>query len=98
MNKRLLNVLEKAISKLPEKYRIVLIMREVERMSTNEKMETLELGESNVKVRLTRAKEMLRIELKNYWMPQQLYEFNLVCCDVIVKNVMEQIVADSLKN
>ena len=91
MNKELKDILEKAVSSLPEKYRMVFVMREVQGMSTNETMEALDLGESNVKIRLNRAKEMLRAELNNYWQPTQLFEFNLVRCDVIVNHVMNSI-------
>lgn len=91
MNKELKSILEKAIFTLPEKYRIVFVMREVQGMSTHETMEALDLGESNVKIRLARAKEMLRTELKTYWQPEQLLEFNLIRCDVIVNYVMAEI-------
>jgi len=91
MNKELKYILEKAVFTLPEKYRIVFIMREVQGMSTHETMEALELRESNVKVRLARAKEMLRTELKTYWQPDHLLEFNLIRCDVIVNYVMAEI-------
>lgn len=97
MNKELKMILEKAVATLPEKYRMVFMMREVQGMSTNETMEALNLGESNVKIRLTRAKEMLRTELNNYWEPRQLYEFNLVRCDAIVNQVMSQIFNPSIK-
>lgn len=91
VNKELKHILEKAVAGLPEKYRVVFVMREVQGMSTNETMEALELGESNVKIRLNRAKEMLRTQLSSYWKPQQLYEFNLVRCNVIVNFVMNKI-------
>jgi RNA polymerase sigma factor (sigma-70 family) len=91
MNKELKTILQNAVATLPDKYRMVFVMREVEGMSTTETMEALDLGESNVKIRLTRAKEMLRTELQNYWQPQQLYNFNLVRCDVIVNYVMSHI-------
>jgi len=66
-------------------------LREVQGMSTHETMETLNISESNVKIRLNRAKDMLRTELNTYWRPQELYEFNLVRCDVIVNHVMTEI-------
>jgi RNA polymerase sigma factor (sigma-70 family) len=91
MNKELKQILEKAVLTLPEKYRKVFVMREVQGMSTNETMEALELGESNVKIRLTRAKEMLRQELNNYWQPREIFGFNLVRCDVIVNYVMQEL-------
>ncbi|QKJ29213.1 RNA polymerase sigma factor [Mucilaginibacter mali] len=91
MNKELKTILEKAVLTLPDKYRMVFVMREVQGMSTSETMEALDIGESNVKIRLTRAKEMLRAELNSYWQPKELFEFNLVRCDVIVNHVMQAI-------
>ena len=91
MNKELKVLLENAVAQLPEKYRLVFVMREIQEMSTNETMDALNLGESNVKIRLSRAKEMLRNELHNYWQPKQLFEFNLVRCDVVVDFVMRNI-------
>lgn len=91
LNKELKTILEKAVAKLPEKYRVVFVMREVQGMSTGETMEALDLGESNVKMRLIRAKEMLRDNLQHLWNPQDIYEFNLVRCDRIVEKVMHRI-------
>jgi RNA polymerase sigma factor (sigma-70 family) len=88
MNKEIKVILENAVANLPEKYRMVFVMREVQGMSTTQTMEALSIKESNVKIRLTRAKEMLRTELSNYWLPEQLYEFHLIKCDVIVNYVM----------
>jgi len=89
MNTELKNILEKSIASLPEKYRLVFVMREVDEMSTNETMEVLNLSESNVKVRLNRAKEMLRDDLGNYY--KQVYGFHLTRCDRIVNAVMNKI-------
>ena len=91
MNKELKAVLENAVSALPEKYRVVFVMREIQEMSTNETMDVLNLGESNVKIRLNRAKEMLRDELSNYYHSNQLFEFNLIRCDRIANFVMSNI-------
>ena len=91
MNKELKNILEKAVSALPEKYRLVFVMREMEEMSTHETMEVLNLGESNVKIRLNRAKEMLRAELSGYYRSHQVFGFNLVRCDKVVNYVMAHI-------
>jgi RNA polymerase sigma factor (sigma-70 family) len=91
MNKELKVLLEKTIADLPEKYKIVFVMREIEEMSTNETMGVLNISESNVKIRLNRAKEMLRGNLSAYYKSNQLYEFNLIRCDRIVNFVMEQI-------
>lgn len=91
LNKELKLILERAVATLPEKYRLVFVMREVQGMSSNETMEALNLGESNVKIRLNRAKEMLRAQLQQLWNPHEIMEFNLVRCDRIVNNVMQAV-------
>ncbi len=90
MNKELNGVLENAIANLPQKYRIVFILREVEELSVKETGEALELEESNVKVRLNRAKNMLRQDLNGY-LKENVYSFHLSRCDVIVKNVFNRL-------
>ncbi len=92
MNKELKGLLESAITALPEKYRTVFVMREIEEMSTQETMEVLDIEESNVKIRLMRAKTLLRDQLKNYYRSPEIFEFHLVRCDRIVNAVMEQII------
>jgi RNA polymerase sigma factor (sigma-70 family) len=91
MNKELKAVLEKAVSSLPEKYRTIFVMREVEDMSVKETMDVLSLTEANVKVRLNRAKDMLRDTLSGFYNSREMFEFNLVRCDRIVENVFARI-------
>ncbi|HZW38790.1 MAG TPA: RNA polymerase sigma factor [Ignavibacteriaceae bacterium] len=95
INNELKELLEAALNKLPEKYRTVFIMREVERMSIQETSQSLKLSETNVKVRLNRAKKMLREELSSYYHADEIFNFNLVRCDVIVKNVFDIILSKS---
>ena len=91
MNKELKNILEGAIATLPEKYRSVFVMREIENMSVAETGESLNISETNVKARLSRAKEMLRNNLTASMPASHLLEFNFVRCDRIVENVMKRI-------
>lgn len=91
MNSELKLILEKSVANLPEKYRLVFVMREIEEISTNETMEVLKLSESNVKVRLNRAKEMLRDDLSKYYKSSQIYDFHLSRCDRVANFVMDQI-------
>lgn len=84
-------ILEKAIDSLPEKYRVVYMMREIEEMSTNEAAEVLKLTESNIKIRLMRAKEMLRDILERRVKDTHVFEFLGERCDNIVQNVMMEI-------
>ncbi len=55
---------QQAIASLPLSYRIVLVLRDMEQLSTRETAETLELSESTVKMRLHRARLMVRKELE----------------------------------
>jgi RNA polymerase sigma-70 factor, ECF subfamily len=48
------------IDKLPENYRTVLILRDIEELSTAETSELLQLNPGTVKVRLHRARQALR--------------------------------------
>lgn len=67
LNEELLETLNQAIWSLPEKYRIVVILRDVEEFSTEETAQILNLSPANVKVRLHRARLFLRDRLKGYF-------------------------------
>ena len=56
-------LLAETLDQLDEKYRLVFLLRDVEGLSTEETAETLEISVSNVKVRLLRARLMLRERL-----------------------------------
>lgn len=53
-------LLEEAVLGLPEQYRTVVMLRDVEELSTSETAAALDLTEQNVKVRLHRGRAMLR--------------------------------------
>jgi RNA polymerase sigma-70 factor (ECF subfamily) len=90
MNNELKKILEEAIAQLSPKHRVVFIMREIENMSTAETSDCLQISQINVKVRLNRAKEMLRdILMKPEY--KEIYSFHLGRCDSVVKAVMEAI-------
>jgi len=89
-NKELCAVLEQAITRLPEKYRLVFMMREIEDMTVRDTSMALNIEETNVKVRLNRAKTMLRKNLSSY-MKDNVYDFHLSRCDSIVSRVMQHI-------
>jgi RNA polymerase sigma factor (sigma-70 family) len=89
-NKELSSLLEDAIGQLPEKYRLVFMLREIEEMSVRETGEALHIEESNVKVRLNRARTMLQKNLNGY-MKDHVYAFHLTRCDRIVGQVMSKI-------
>ena len=55
--------LETAVLAIPESYRLVLVMRDIEEMSTSETAAALDLSVENVKVRLHRARALVRKQL-----------------------------------
>ncbi|MBZ5585163.1 MAG: RNA polymerase sigma factor, partial [Acidobacteriia bacterium] len=58
-------MLQTAVDRLPETYRSVFVMREVEQLSTAEAAECLGLSEEAVKTRLHRSRALLRRHLQN---------------------------------
>ncbi len=55
------------VMSLPEKYRIVIHLFYYEDYAVSEIADILKLSQSNVKVRLSRGREMLRKILKEEW-------------------------------
>ena len=90
-NKELSNVIENAIKHIPFDYRMVFCLREMNGMSVAETANAMEITEANVKVRLSRAKAMLRKEIEKMYSPEEIFGFNLVFCDAIVTGVMARI-------
>jgi RNA polymerase sigma-70 factor (ECF subfamily) len=92
LNMELKQILEQSIRQLPEKYRTVFIMREIENLNISETGECLAISETNVKVRLNRAKAMLRDKLSNYYSKEDIYHFHLSRCDRVTNGVMQRII------
>lgn len=61
-------LLDAAIQNMPEKLRIVFVLRDIEGLSINETAAALNLTETNVKTRLVRARMYLRERLSKYYM------------------------------
>ncbi len=88
-------ILEQAIESLPETYRAVVMMRDVEDMSTAETAECLSLSEENVKIRLHRAHGMLRKELyaNANISAADAFPFLAPRCNRVVANVFARLAA-----
>jgi RNA polymerase sigma-70 factor (ECF subfamily) len=86
-------VLEKAFDKLPDDYRSVFMLREVEKLSTAETAECLDISEENVKTRLHRARAVLRREIYALVGTEgnQAFQFLGSRCDRIVERVLQRI-------
>lgn len=91
LNAELKVILERAIGQLPEKYRTVFVMREIENMNVTETKECLDISEANVKVRLNRAKSLLKNSLSGYYSNEEILHFHLTRCNSMVQRVMKQI-------
>jgi RNA polymerase sigma-70 factor (ECF subfamily) len=86
-------ILEAAVEALPEAYRTVFVLREVEDMSTEETAESLELTTDAVKTRLHRARGLLRKEIlvRAGASHAALYPFLGAHCDRIVEAVLARV-------
>jgi RNA polymerase sigma-70 factor (ECF subfamily) len=67
LNQELSSTINREILSLPKKYRLVIVLRDIEGFSTAETAQILSLSPSNVKVRLHRARLYLRDKLKGYF-------------------------------
>lgn len=91
LKKEFKNVIEDSLSKISEEYRMTFALRELAGLSVSDTAELMNTTRSNVKVRLNRAKILLRKEIEKIYSPEDLYEFNLIYCDRIVDNVLHKI-------
>ncbi len=86
-------VLEEAVDALPEAYRVVFMLRDVEGMSTSETGTVLELGAEAVKTRLHRARAMLRrtVAARVGTAAPGTFQFKVPRCDRVVHAVLQQL-------
>lgn len=91
-------LLQTAVDGLPESYRSVFVLREVERMSTQQTATCLGLSEEAVKTRLHRSRALLRRDLEHRAGPAaaEIYSFLGQACDRAVARVLERIGAAAI--
>lgn len=87
------SLLESSIDSLPDSYRHVFMLRDVEEMSTQETADCLGISEDNVKMRLHRARAQLRRELyvRVGATSTAAFQFMGDRCDRMVARVMERL-------
>ena len=92
-NKELAWVLAQAVDELPSDLRSVFTLRMVEGLDTSETAECLELTPANVKVRLHRARGLLRKRIDGQLGKEvrRLYQFDGERCDRIVEAVLRRL-------
>ena len=86
-------VLEEAVDALPDTYRAVFMLRDVEGLSTSETGEGLGLGEEAVKTRLHRARAMIRraVTARIGEVVAGTFQFHAPRCDRVVAAVLARI-------
>ena len=91
--RELSRVLEDAVDALPETYRTVFMLRDVEGLSTSETGEGLGLGEEAVKTRLHRARAMIRraVTARIGSAASGAFQFHAPRCDRVVAAVLSRI-------
>lgn len=98
LNRTIRIVLEGGVDRLPETYRSVFMLREIEGLSTSETAECLDLTEETVKVRLHRARSLMRryIYAETGAASAEAFQFLGARCDRMVSAVLERL--ESLKD
>jgi len=84
-------IIEASLLRIPEDYRVVFSLREINGLNVAETSSLLGISESNVKVRLNRAKAMLRTDIEKIYSPEELFEFNLCFCNPFTERVIKKI-------
>ena len=87
----LAGLLEQSLMNLPDQYRTVLMLRDVEDLSTSETAAALDLTEENVKVRLHRGRSLMRRDLlaRAGTSAKDAFPFMGQRCDRLVKRVFD---------
>lgn len=91
ISKDLGHLLENIVCEIPEKYRIVFTLMELSGLNDYETAVSLDIPRRIVKYRLHRAIVLIHDKLRNLYSPESIFEFNLVFCEGMVKQVMERI-------
>jgi RNA polymerase sigma-70 factor (ECF subfamily) len=96
-NAELGRILEETLLSLPEQYRTVVMLRDVEEMTTAETAEVLGLTEDNVKVRLHRGRAIMRDNICDRvgTTAREAFPFLGARCDRMTALVMRRIAASS---
>jgi len=96
-NAELGRILEETLLSLPEQYRAVVMLRDVEEMTTAETAEALGLTEENVKVRLHRGRAILRESICDRvgTTAKEAFPFMGTRCDRVTAIVMRRVMASS---
>jgi RNA polymerase sigma-70 factor (ECF subfamily) len=95
-DRELARVLEGAIDRLPDIYRAVLVLRQIDGLGVAETAAILDVTEEVVKTRVHRARALLRAELEERIGAQldEAYAFGAQRCDRVVGAVLARFRSD----
>jgi RNA polymerase sigma-70 factor (ECF subfamily) len=95
MRRQVAKLLERAIAKLPETFRPVFVLRDVEELSVEETAEALQIPKETVKTRLLRARRRLQEELDPELRGalQDTFPFLGADCDALTERVLARFLA-----
>ena len=86
-------LLEQAVLNLPQNYRTVVMLRDIEELSTTETADALDISEENVKIRLHRGHGMIRSWLFDRigTNAKEAFPFMGARCDRVVEEVFNRL-------
>ena len=99
LRRQMTKLLEAAIAKLPESFRVVFMLREVEGLSVEETAEALQIPREIVKARLVRARRKLQQELDSNLRNALAGTFTFAGsdCDALTERVLAAFTANERK-
>ncbi len=94
-NKQLKEFINQNLDNLKEDYRIVFVLRSIEKLTIRETAEILDIKEETVKSRHFRARQLLRSQMEKLFAEANLnaYEFGGEHCDIIIITVLSRILS-----
>ena len=86
-------VLERAVDRIPEPYRMAFILRDIQGMNVEETAALLSITPQTVKTRLFRARRLMRTELERVLSPQfsEVFPFDGARCAHMADRVIERL-------
>jgi len=90
-NNNIQHVLEQAILQLPATYRLPFVLKELNGYSLKDTAQILHLSTVNTKIRLFRARQMLRRYLQQSHIAEELLVFEAPRCEALTQRVMQAI-------
>ncbi|RWM15117.1 MAG: RNA polymerase sigma factor [Mesorhizobium sp.] len=91
--KQVRNMLEKAVDDLPDPFRLVFTLRDIEEMSTEDTANQLMLKPETVKTRLHRARRLMRLAVEKHFSAtfSELFPFDGARCERMADRVIERL-------